>query len=203
MDRPLIMAKRHDKNHPAAPLARFVLAGIVLTAVPILSLLTHLRNTPDDHVLVIPAMVTEALLGPRLSIDMTTVNVTELAGDDSFAVGDIAYVHNAVDGTQLLYPFAISQSRASRQAGTVSLRGIVTAVNGANVTLDYQFEDLASRAHLVRVGDTINAELSVNTRAVVRLKAIIHDGQRTPYDLMEKPVLFGRTIKGAKTAPAM
>ena len=196
------MAKRAPTS-PRAPLARLVLAGLVLTALPIATLATHLRAAPDDHTLIIPATIQAAALGPRLSLDITTVNTENLAGDDNFSAGDIAYVHNAVDGTQLLYPYAISQSRAALQSGTVSLRGIVTAVNGTNITLDYQFEDIASHHHDVDAGDRLTAEISVNRRSAARLKAVIIDGTRTPYDLMEKPVLFGRTIKGAKSAPAM
>lgn len=188
---------------PRAPFARLILAGLILTGIPILSVFTHLRSAPDDHVLIVPAAVTSAVLGPRLELGINTVDVRELAGDDTFKVGDVAYVHTAVDGTELLYPFAISQARAGGQDGTVSFRGIVTAIDNSYVSLDYQFEDLASRSPSAREGDTINAEISVNTRSVARLKAIIINGTRTPYDLMERPVLFGRTMKGAKNAPAM
>lgn len=188
---------------PRAPMARLILAGLVLTGIPILSVFTHLRSAPDDHVLIVPATVATATLGPRLSLGINTVDVSELAGDDMFKVGDVAYVHTAVDGTELLYPFAISQARGGTQDGTVSFRGIVTAVDNAYVSLDYQFEDLASRSPNARIGGAVKAEISVNSRSVARLKAIIIDGTRTPYDLMEKPVLFGRTIKGASNAPAM
>ncbi|WP_371395614.1 hypothetical protein [Fretibacter rubidus] len=186
-----------------APIARLILAGLVLTGIPILSVLTHLRSAPDDHVLIVPATITPAVLGPRLTLGINTVDINALAGDDRFKVGDVAYVHTAVDGTELLYPFAISQARAGGQDGTVSFRGIVTRVDDNQVSLDYQFEDLASRSPNARDGDDVKAEISVNARSVARLKAIIIDGTRTPYDLMEKPVLFGRTINGAKSAPAM
>lgn len=186
----------------SAPLARIVLAGLVLTGVPLLSLASHLKGAPSDHTLLLPATVSQSLLGPRLTLDITALSTAELAGDDSFSIGDVAYVHNAVDGQKLLYPYAISQNRAKLAPGTISLRGIVTAVNDDMLTLDFQFEDLAARGHIAQIGDDAQAEISVNMRAVPRLKAITVNGKYTPYDLMEKPVLFGRTIKGASIAPA-
>ena len=185
-----------------APIARTVLAGLVLTGVPLLALASHIKGAPTDHTLLLPATVTQSTLGPRLWLDISMLSTDELAGDDDFSIGDVAYVHNAVDGEALLYPYAISQNRAKITKGTVSLRAIVTAVNDDVLMLDFQFEDLAARSHIVRIGDDAQAEVSVNKRAVARLKAITIDGERTPYDLMEKPVLFGRTINGASIAPA-
>lgn len=158
----------------SAQIARLVLAGLLMTGLPVLAAVMHLRNAPTDIAVRVPVSVEETLFGPRLITDISTLNLNDLAGDKDFRPGQRAYIHSAVYGNTVAYPYAISHRRAAPSKGTVSMRAIVTKREGQIIKVDYQFEDIASRPELLRgiEGRDLAAEISVNIRAVPRLKRL-------------------------------
>lgn len=182
-----------------ASLARMILAGLVLTGTPWIAVASYMRAEPSDVVFSMPATIEHTDFGARLKLPISTLDITTLAGDDDVAVGDVVYVHNRIDRNQLSYPYAISQNRAEASTGSVTLRAIITEKRGDILGLDYQFEDhIGSHA----AGADVVTEVSVNRRAVARLRALTVDGRTRRYGVTEKPVLLGRSKNGATTAPA-
>lgn len=158
----------------SAQIARLILAGLVMTGLPLLAAVLHLRNAPTDKSVRVPVSVEETLFGPRLITGVSTLNLEDLAGDDDFRPGQRAYIHSVLHDGVLAYPYAISHRRAAPSDDTISMRAIVTQRDGEKIDVDYQFEDIASRPELLRGIDDreLAAEVSVSIRAVPRLKRL-------------------------------
>ena len=167
----------------AGRISRYILSGIILTILPLISLVSYYQSDSQDVVLNIDTQFVETAAGKRLNIPFNNLNLSALAGDEDFKVGDVIYVHSVFEKGRVLYPFAISQNRPEKSDGVISMRGVVTQQDNNNVKIDYQFGALAqqlAKTITVPMIEDMKAEISVNSRAVVRLRALIINGTRYP-----------------------
>ncbi|MGB0906262.1 MAG: hypothetical protein ACPGVT_02120 [Maricaulaceae bacterium] len=81
---------------------------------------------------------------------LSPLDLTQLAGDDAFAVGDVAYIHAAVSGGKIGYVFGINHAKTGDKDGdhAITLRGIVTQAEDQTLRLSYEFDTpLAQTLH--------------------------------------------------------
>jgi len=167
-------------------ISSYVLSGLVLTATPVLALGNYYRFDNQDIILKIDVKLIDAPNGPLLNVPFERLNLNTLAGDETFKTGDVVYVHTAIQNTSILYPFAISQNRTGKSENVASIRGIVTSINANTLTVDYNLNRLAERFQTnsqLFSYESVKAEISVNNRAVARLRALIVNGKRYPAKL--------------------
>ncbi len=190
---------------PSRSIARTVLTGLILSAVPVLSLASQSLNTPNTTTLLLPATIEYQDGGMQARSNLNTLDLSQMAGDNNMAVGDVVYVHIETSGAKISYPFAISQNRpdnsgvnsdANNDSHTITLRGIVTDRVDDRLYIRYLFEALPKHAELSRAlaqiektheekrekkaGSKVELELSVNRRAVARVTAVRLDGKLYP-----------------------
>ncbi len=178
---------------PSRSIARTVLTGLILSAVPVLSLASQSMNRSSTTALLLPATIEHQDGGLQARSNLNTLELSQMAGDDNMAVGDVVYVHIETSGEKVSYPFAISQNRpdnsgANNDTNTITLRGIVTDRVDDKLYIRYLFEALPKQAALSRAlakvenkgGNKAELELSVNRRAVARVTAVRLAGKLFP-----------------------
>ncbi len=174
---------------PSRSIARTVLTGLILSAVPVLSLASQSLNTPRTTALLLPATIEHQNGAMQARSNLNTLELSQIAGDENMVIGDVVYVHIETSGAKISYPFAISQNRPTHtDANTITLRGIVTDRVDDKLYLRYLFEALPKQvaltqalAHTEKKGENrVELELSVNRRAVARVTAVRLDGKLYP-----------------------
>ena len=162
-------------NH--CSLQRIILAGFILTVLPVASLARQSIAAERPLELTLPASFKSAASSIQLSTDINSLNLTDLAGNTDIAIGDVIYVHlntsPALDlqSTQILrYPYAVSQNRPYHSDdSTVSLRGVVTGRDNQTLSVSYHFEVIPSTKALedkLQRNENGAITLAVNRRAV-------------------------------------
>ena len=176
--------------HGGRSVARLIIAGLILSALPAITLARQSLSAPTKIHLVLPALLLKTGTTVQASTEINELILSQLAGDKTMSAGDVVYVHlnisedRASENTfRLNYPYAVSQNRPTRiDKDTISLRGVVTDRGEETVSIQYLFENLpANKALLDAVTLTkTKAEiaLDVNRRAVGHVQSVIIKGQR-------------------------
>lgn len=168
----------------------FILAGLLLSAIPALSLARQSFAAAGPTLLTLPAIIKSDGAQLQAITEINTLQLNDLAGTKTMAVGDVIYVHLSTAPGRVLedfknsqthtfnYAYAVSQNRPLRtDSSTVSLRGVVTSRSSKSISVRYMFENLPGLKTLnIETPLTSSAEaellLTVNQRAVGHIKTI-------------------------------
>lgn len=167
--------------------AHLLLAGMILSALPTLTLARQSFAAPSEIRLTLPAKLTNETGLIEAVTEINTLDLNQIAGNKIMTAGDVVYVHlnvDVADGNsdyRLSYPYAISQNRPQRSdERTISLRGVVSERVGDKVSIRYLFETLPPHPVLKRVIKDAAPEakltIDVNRRAVGHIHSITVDG---------------------------
>ena len=171
-------------------LARTILTGIILSAIPILSVASQSLTAPMMRTVNMPASIAKTSKGLELKTSFNSLSLASLAGVSNMRIGDVVYVHINQRGGEAHYAYAVSQNRPPHSdTDTLTLRGVVTNIEQGRVSLTYLFETLPPIRDLSDVIKT-NApartptpafvEIGVNRRAVAHVRSVTVEGEVYP-----------------------
>ena len=173
-------------NHRSLP--RLILTGLILSAVPAASLARQSYSMIEPVHISLPIELSTTAENVKVITSINRLNLSDLAGDKNISVGDAIYVHLNLEtktasqkSHALRYAYAVTQNRPPRSDDlTVSVRGVVTDKDDDTISVQYQFEDLASRSsdanHMSSSSEGV-LMLAVDRRAVGHVISIIIDGK--------------------------
>ena len=170
-------------------IAHILLAGMILSAIPALTLARQSFASPTQLQLKLPATLTQVSGGIEAKTEINKLDLNQLAGSKNVAIGDVVYVHLNVEHEQadsaaygLSYAYAVTQNRPQlNDKRTISLRGVVTGRSNNIVFVKYLFEALPPTSEIKQAIGQNSAKaditIAVNRRAVGHLKSVTVGGQ--------------------------
>lgn len=175
--------------HSRRSFPRLILAGLILSAVPAMSLTRQTLTSAQPVQVILPVTLMTVNGNIQVSTEINQLELTKLTGANNMAIGDVIYVHLNISPVsidenlyRISYAYGVSQNRPSRiEERTVSLRGIVTDRDADTISVCYLFETLPAQSSLSAAvqGKPAQGEmtLAINRRAVGRVKSIVIEGQ--------------------------
>jgi hypothetical protein len=171
--------------------ARTALAGMILSALPVLTLVSQPLTAPQIMTIDVPAKLIQTASGIKVSTAFNKLALSTLAGVSPMRMGDIVYIHIYQRGGVAQYAYAVSQNRPLQtDEETLTLRGVVTKTDEGAVYLDYLLSELPQSSPLTKAlkakaltgkllggGSPANLRIGVNQRAVAHIKSITFEGE--------------------------
>ena len=128
---------------------RYIVAGLMLAALPFLAVLHQSYKIDHGTPLRLPVQITRVQdqgFFPKLSLrtSLNHISTNSVAGENHFVPGRPVFVFLAPGPRDIWYPYAVSKKPPQRnceQPDCLVLRGKVKSVEQDRLSIRYQYED--------------------------------------------------------------